>query len=850
MRYIYTIIGLGVIWINSALSAQDIPSADSLYHATEQLVAQGEVNNETLLELLSAYRTISAQNPQLATTVLERAMKLAVELNAQHKIQVIHTYFGNSYRTIGLYSKALESHLAAYDKAIELDNDTMIIYSLNDAGNIYYDRQQYPEALKRYRNALTVSEECKYAFGKSVCLNNIGLVYEKLGAFDSALFYHKQALKVRKPLDNPFYTAHSLIYIGKDYINLEVYDSALTTLATAQQVADSIPDNQLYVEALIRQSDAYKGKGDTRRLLQLYNVIDSLLYAQKNNLLLTTHKVRMGRYWASIDAYQKADALYVEAIALAKKHKLILQELDALSERIALHERTGQYKKAYTYLQTFNEINDKVDEEAYIQRMRLIEAQNKAQHKAKELEALAQVSILQNEALEAQEIKNNALFGIIAVLVILGSIILWAFFQKANSNNKLMAKNAIINAQKQEIETTVSRLQAAKELAEKYSNIKTDFVSNLSHEIRTPMNAIVGLTDLLLEQQGRNDEETKRLRSIQSSADHLIKILNDVLDLSKVEAGKLTLSMAPFSVHKLADNLIFAWQQRLQKPILLSTEIDERVPKAIIGDETRLFQVLSNLISNAIKFTDKGAIKLTIQHLQSTDTTTTLKFKVTDSGIGMTSEQLAKIFQRFEQGSDQIFNQYGGTGLGLSISQKLINMHGGTLKVESKVGEGSVFSFTLTCKQATTAATALGAEADTNKPDTAGLDKVRLLYVEDNEVNRFLAEQLFIGKHTLLDFAENGRQAIDLFEKNQYDLILMDIQMPIMDGIETTKWLRKHGEQNATIPIIGFTADVMNGTKQKALKAGMNDVILKPFKKEALFAIIRKYTQKTAKVSS
>lgn len=819
-------------------------SADSLYRAVEQLVAQRAADHKTYYALLNTHNLVVAQNPQLASDILEKAMKIAVELEDRKAVAHVLTYFGNNYRAIGLYSKALESHLEAYDIAMELDNDTMSIFSLNDAGNIYYDMKQYGEALERYRDALAISQDQGFSYGKSVSLNNIGLVYKRLGIHDSALAYHKRGLKVRETLQDPYFIGHSLIYIGEDYVNLRQYDNAINTLSKALEALQHSHDIALYANALIKMSDVYNARHEVNHTLMLYRQIDSTLTTHNQYLLLSEHKVRMGRLHEQQGDLRKADSLYLQGIAIAKQNNLILQQLDALDKKIQLHIDQREYDQALHYLQAHNETSDKLDQEAYTQRMNLVEAQHKAKQKEKELLALSQVSALQQKALAAQRVKNNALFGIIAILMILGLLIFWAFLQKAKNNKELLTKNAIIQQQKQEIETTFSRLKEAKEEAEKYSHAKTDFVSNLSHEIRTPMNAIVGLTELLLENKYRSKEDTKCLYSIQNSADHLVTILNDVLDLAKVEAGKLTLSMAPFSIARLSENLVYAMKQRINKPVLLSAEVEESVPHWIVGDETRLYQVLSNLISNAIKFTAKGSVKLHISQLFASETSTTLKCKVADTGIGMSENQLKKIFQRFEQASDEIFKHYGGSGLGLNIAQKLIHIHGGSLQVESTPGIGTTFYFVIEFKVA-------GPQQvpDKNKPmpiPEVDLSKVRILYVEDNEVNRFLAEQMFISKDTVLDYAENGKIAIEMIENNHYDLVLMDIQMPIMDGIETTKWLRQHGNGYASIPIIGFTADVMNGTKTKALRAGMDDVILKPFKKEELFAIISKYTNKEA----
>ncbi len=832
--------------MGSATAQNAADHTDSLYAIVQERLSQGLEDQHTVFLLKNLHNMMQSRDPQRASAFLEQAMDIAVKLNDRHEISTIYSYFGNNYRSLGMYSKALESHLSALDIARDTDDDTMAIFNLNDIGNIYYDMQQYGGALSHYRDALSISEKNKYTYGKSVSLNNIGLVYKQLGIHDSALAYHQRGLEARQQLNDPFLIGHSYTYIGKDYTNLGQFDKALASFDKALEHLLSTEDYTLIAQTYIQQAEVLQAMGQEEKVRPIYDLVYELLSCHKLYVRLAEHQIRMGQWYKDRGQLATADSFLMEAMHLAQENNLSLQELEVYQEQVALYAALGAYDKAFFALQSYNEVNERLNESEFSQRISLVEAQFNARQKEEELQVLEREAELREEALQAQEAKNNALFGIIAILMLLGVFILLAFYQKAKSNRLLLRKNAIIKEQKNEIENNVQELKAAKEMAERFSKSKTEFVSNLSHEIRTPMNAIVGLTSLLLEKVRLKENDRKNLESIQYSADYLVRILNDVLDLSKVEAGKISLAKEPVSIRELADRLINAFQSKVEeKPIFLTAEVDTKIPQYISGDATRLYQILTNLVSNAIKFTEKGFVRLDVYQLAATDQQVSLRFRVKDTGMGMSEEQLQKIFERFEQASDQIFNQYGGSGLGLNITQKLIDIQGGELQVKSSLGQGTEFYFTLTFN---VAQPPQEQEKKTMaKPaNTRSFGQLQILYVEDNEVNRFLAEQIFMDWDAQLDYAENGKEAIEKLEEKSFDIVLMDIQMPVMDGIEATRWLRKHGNGYATIPIIGFTADVMDGTKTKAINAGMNDVILKPFQREELFAIIQRYTQTTS----
>lgn len=384
-----------------------------------------------------------------------------------------------------------------------------------------------------------------------------------------------------------------------------------------------------------------------------------------------------------------------------------------------------------------------------------------------------------------------------------------------------------------------TELKAAKNAAEESAKAKEMFLANMSHEIRTPMNGIVGLTNLLLKSQ-LTEKQREYTSSVKQSAENLLVIINDILDFSKIQAGKLELNKKPFSLTTLFYNLQRSFKADAQlKQLELQINIDDNIHPTLISDEIRINQVLSNLISNAVKFTDSGRIEITAQLIEETAEACRLRISVKDTGIGIAEEKLDKIFNSFTQADSDISRQYGGTGLGLSIVKSLLDLFGSTIKVESKVGTGSIFYFEINLEKCDN----LLIETENKEEEYSGqLGGVRILMAEDNKVNQLFASELLQDWGVSLDIADNGRQAVVMAENNEYDVILMDIQMPEMSGLDATKHIRtQFPNPKSEMVIIAMTANAMKGNEAIYNDAGMNDVIFKPYQAKELFQTIKRH---------
>ncbi|MBZ0206565.1 MAG: response regulator [Flavobacteriales bacterium] len=407
--------------------------------------------------------------------------------------------------------------------------------------------------------------------------------------------------------------------------------------------------------------------------------------------------------------------------------------------------------------------------------------------------------------------------------------------------------------QKQFLEKTVqertAQLSAAKERAEQSERIKQQFLANMSHEIRTPMNAIVGMSNAL-RRDAYTDTETREryVDAIASSSENLLGIVNEILDLSKIEVGRLQLEKVRFLPRSILEDVISVMQYRAkEKGLLLSSRVDDAVPEAVIGDPTRLRQVLMNLVGNAIKFTDSGAVEVRMEvaakvHVEGNAATgemVGLRCIVTDTGIGIAPDRLARVFDEFMQAESDHTRRYGGSGLGLTICQRLVDMQGGTIGVESEVGKGSVFTVNIPYALASPEEQAVPAEA---RPDEKKMAGLHILLVEDNKLNVMVAQVELEDAipDVRIDVAENGQVALEMLQADAYDLILMDVQMPVMDGYEATRAIRALPSVKALTPILAMTANVMRAEVQECSEAGMDGFIPKPFKRQELVEAIRR----------
>lgn len=370
-----------------------------------------------------------------------------------------------------------------------------------------------------------------------------------------------------------------------------------------------------------------------------------------------------------------------------------------------------------------------------------------------------------------------------------------------------------------------AELSQALQSAKHASLAKSDFLANMSHEIRTPMNGIIGMTDLALDAT-TPQERQEYLDIVKRSAQSLLAVINDILDFSKIEAGKIHIEHVAYNLHQTVNDCLQVLRGRAdEKDLRLDCSFCDQAPQMVIGDPTRLRQILINLIGNAIKFTKQGCITLHIELQTLADQPPRLKFRVQDTGIGIPQEKLESIFEAFAQADISTTRHYGGTGLGLTITQRLVNLMGGRLLVQSQVGVGSAFEFDLPFEKAAQPE----ASPTTPVPTHPALPSLSILVVEDHPINQLLASRMLEKWGHRVTLADNGQEALDRLSTHSesFDLVLMDMQMPIMGGLEATAKIRQMPPFR-DLPIVAMTANAMLGDREMCLEAGMNDYLSKP----------------------
>ena len=672
----------------------------------------------------------------------------------------------------------------------------------------YFIKNQYPTALKHALESQGLCENLGL-IDMAYAQNNqlLTIIHSDIGNYQEAERYGHKSLSVARmikdtsSIGSAYIALASVMLKAQDEIRAKHYiDSAIYIMRDVRQ-CDPCFNYAKIVDAGIKNLSGHY----TEALAELSEVET---YLKEQNIELHEADLFIAKANAYLGLKRYDEAIEVINASKELKQSFFKMASNKYSILVKAYEAKGDFEKALEYYKRFVESEDSLTvlrNRSEVSRLAL-ENQYAQQQLKSELEFQAQ--------LNQQKATKNLLIilGVGVFLVAIGLLYRLKYIRK--TQKILEQKNEIIEAEK-------VKAQASE-------RAKHQFLANMSHEIRTPMNAIKGMTDILIRRNPK-DEQKEYLESIRQSSDSLLVIINDILDISKIEAGKVELEREPYSVADLVNTVHTIMQFKAEeKGLELRKDIGVD-HLTVLGDASRLRQILINLIGNAIKFTDKGVVTTSV-HSEESGNTHVLHFVVSDTGVGIDKDRFDKIFKSFEQAYSDTSRKYGGTGLGLSISKKLVELHHGEIWVTSEKGKGSQFHFTIPYEVAETGFSE--STTPSSESNIAGeLKGIRVLLVEDNQFNAVVAQEELEDaiEGVKVELAENGAIAVEKLRSGDYDVILMDVQMPKMNGYEATQAIRTLTNTKANIPIIAMTANVLKEEVDLCFQAGMNDFIGKPF---------------------
>lgn len=680
----------------------------------------------------------------------------------------------------------------------------------------------------KYRNALYYTRK---AIVYAKVNNNIearasqnfilGRLYYDVKKYNEAIIAFNKSLSFTNILHITTEQANTFYYLGLCYVKIKDYANAKNSLDKAQSLYNNLKISNTTDLINLQRGIIYKSIGK----LDLAAVIFSTIVAKPDSPAILDTKAEALYQIGTIEMAHNRNNLalnyFNKALDLNAKNKNLEQKSAILLALSNVHEKMLDKNNAYTYLKQHTNLkesitlmdNEKLGVDDY--------------EKFKETERLEEAAKIKKENLQKEKTsKFSKLISILAVALI--SIL-------SLLSLSLYKNNIIRTRSNQLLEEKNKELILAKERAEKASNARTEFLSTVSHELRTPLNAINGIAHLLLEDKPKKSQ-MHYLESLQFSGNYLTTFINDILEINKIDSKKAEIENINFNLKQLLENI----QSSLKELASANNnnfnfEIDSNIPDYLDGDPTKLSQILLNLINNALKFTHNGDVLVTTNLVALQDNQASIRFEVKDNGIGIPADKLESVFDSFSQGSVDINRKYGGTGLGLTIVKKLVRILGGEIKLRSVVNEGSSFTFELPFK---VGEKPLKVDKKSQKTNDINLIDKKILVVEDNKINQMISKKMLENKGIHCEIIDNGEDAIEISKNKKFDMILMDVHLPGINGTIATKKIREFDKKT---PIVALTAISLNENRKMLLSYGMNDVITKPFVPEDFYAVITKH---------
>jgi len=697
--------------------------------------------------------------------------------------------------------------------------DSIAYYSnlrvTNVKANKYKDALLYTQKsihfAKKNNNTLALANET-YQLGK---------LYYEVKKYDDAIKSFNNSLSYFKTISPTNTYALTYYYRGMCYMYKRSYINAENSFYKAEKLYDFLKITDASEALNLQKGIIFKNKNE----FDLASNIFSTIISKPDSQIILDSKTEALYQIGTIEMAQNRNILalnyFKKALELNAKNDNLEQKSSILAALSTVHEKMLDKNSAYSYLKQHTNLKETIAI-ADNEKLGVDDYENfKESERLKELEQMTEKNKQQEKASKFSKLISILAIALISILSLLSLSLYKNNIIRTQSNKLLEEKN--------------KELIIAKEKVEKASNARSEFLSTVSHELRTPLNAINGITHLLLEENPKKSQ-LHYLESLQFSGNYLTKFINDILEINKIDSHKTQIDNITFNLKLLLENIQSSLKElALENENNFNFNIDAEIPNYTIGDPTKLSQILLNLINNALKFTHNGEVVVTAKLVSLIDKKASIYFEIKDNGIGIPEDKIESVFDSFSQGSIDINRKYGGTGLGLTIVKKLVNLLGGEIKLKSKVKEGSSFSFELPFK--------IGKKprensAKTKEVNTAAFLDKKILVVEDNKINQMITKKMLANKGMRCEIIDNGEESIEKCQNYNYDLILMDVHLPGINGTIATQKIRKF---DTITPIIALTAISLNENREMLLSFGMNDVITKPFVPEDFYSVISKY---------
>ncbi|MBF6607335.1 MAG: response regulator [Flavobacterium sp.] len=692
------------------------------------------------------------------------------------------------------------------------------IQELNDRAEKYLTELKFKESLLFAREALKRAIDAKSDIQISTAYNTIAGNYDELSEQDKAVDNYRKALQYAERADNDTLVGILNNNLGNMlFFEKKEYSAGINYYKKSLHYANKIADTSRLVFTHLNLTLAFfeiqqyeKGAPHLEFInehFEEYGDPENRVYLNMLN----------GMYQGDLNNMNSATDYFETAILLAKENNQPLDLMYVYQEYARFLNKTGQHKAGFKYFETYDRLKDSIYDVDILKKAQVEGVNFELDEYKRALDTLETEKEVQALSLQ----KSYIIVILFIVVALVMALLLYITTKSHNFRKKSLADLSLANEQ----------LILAKERAEEASQLKTQFVSTISHELRTPLYGVVGITNMILDEHPEL-ADSPHLTSLKFSAKYLLSLVNDILQINKIEENRLVLENLIFNVtdeiNTVKNSLQFIANRN--KNVII-TEIDTDIPEFMIGDKLRLSQIFMNLISNALKFTHAGEVKISAELVDTVGLQYYILFKISDTGIGIAPEDQAKVFDKFVQ-IERKEDDYQGTGLGLAIVSRLIQLFGSEIQLESAAGVGTTFSFIIAFEHNPAKAEQIINDIEVDLTSSQIFD---ILVVEDNKINQIVTKKILEKNNYKCSVVDDGLAAIQLLEKQTFDVILMDINMPVINGFETTRRIRELG---ITTPVVALTAFDKEEVTEEAISAGMNDIIIKPFEPIKLFQVL------------